>query len=121
VYGNDYETYASWTDADDARGIEVVDLSKKKSSMVVDGEKLGGGVTAFAVDSKNGIAYAAIYKDSKGNVHLLKLTSKRSLLRQLRAFLMLKVLCSLMKSLVSCTLVIVRVENPPFTLMKMAK
>lgn len=48
--------------ADDARGIEVVDLAKKKTSMVVDGKKLGGGVYGFAVDAKNGVAYAAIYK-----------------------------------------------------------
>jgi hypothetical protein len=84
VYGNDYETYASWTDADDARGIEVVDLSKKKSSMVVDGEKLGGGVTAFAVDSKNGIAYAAIYKDSKGNVPLVEVDLEKKSVKTIK-------------------------------------
>ena len=50
------------TDADANRGIEVVDFAKKKTSMVVDGKKLGGGVYGFAVDAKNGVAYAAIYK-----------------------------------------------------------
>ena len=58
------------TDADDARGIEVVDFAKKKSSMVVDGKKLGGGVYAFAVDP-DGVAYAAVYK-TWGDVPLAK-------------------------------------------------
>ena len=49
--------------ADDTRGIEVVDFAKKTSTTVVDGTKLGGGIYAFAVDAKNGIAYAAIYKN----------------------------------------------------------
>ena len=62
----------SWgTDADDARGIEVVDFAKKTSSMVVDGVKLGGGIYAFVVDAKNAIAYAAIYKVG-GNVPVAK-------------------------------------------------
>jgi len=47
-------------DADEARGIEVVNIAKKKSSMVVDGTKLGGGVWGFAVDAKNAIAYVAV-------------------------------------------------------------
>ncbi|WP_295069387.1 hypothetical protein [uncultured Fibrobacter sp.] len=58
------------TDADDKRGIEVVDFGKKKTSMVVDGKKLGGGVYAFAVDPE-GVAFAAIYKGF-GNVPLAK-------------------------------------------------
>ncbi|MBP5439681.1 MAG: hypothetical protein J6Y14_02065 [Fibrobacter sp.] len=58
------------TDADDKRGIEVVDFSKKKTSMVVDGKKLGGGVYAFAVDPE-GVAFAAIYKGF-GDVPLAK-------------------------------------------------
>lgn len=58
------------TDADDARGIEVVDFAKKNSSMVVDGKKLGGGVYAFAVDP-DGVGYAAIYK-GYGDVPLAK-------------------------------------------------
>ena len=58
------------TDADDARGIEVVDFGKKKTSMVVDGEKLGGGVYAFAVDPE-GVGYAAVYKGF-GDVPLMK-------------------------------------------------
>lgn len=49
--------------ADDTRGIEVVDFAKKASTTVVDGTKLGGGISSFAVDAKNGIAYAAIYKN----------------------------------------------------------
>jgi hypothetical protein len=58
------------TDADDKRGIEVVDFGKKKTSMVVDGKKLGGGVYAFAVDPE-GVAYAAVYK-TWGDVPLAK-------------------------------------------------
>ena len=59
------------TDADEARGIEVVDFAKKSSSLVVDGKKLGGGVYAFAVDSEEGVAYAAVYKGF-GDVPLMK-------------------------------------------------
>ena len=57
--------------ADDVRGIEVVDFSKKISTTVVDGTKLGGGISSFAVDAKNGIAYAAIYKNY-GDVPLVQ-------------------------------------------------
>lgn len=57
--------------ADDVRGIEVVDFSKKASTTVVDGTKLGGGISSFAVDAKNGIAYAAIYKNY-GDVPLVQ-------------------------------------------------
>lgn len=46
----------------DMYGIEVVDLGKKKSSVVVDGEKLGGGVYAMAFNSNEGKAYVAAYK-----------------------------------------------------------
>lgn len=58
------------TDADEARGIEVVVFDKKKTSMVVDGTKLGGGVYAFAVDPE-GVGYAAVYK-GYGDVPLAK-------------------------------------------------
>ncbi len=58
------------TDADDKRGIEVVDFGKKNTSVVVDGKKLGGGVYAFAVDPE-GVAFAAIYKGF-GDVPLAK-------------------------------------------------
>ncbi|MBR3071989.1 hypothetical protein [Fibrobacter sp.] len=58
------------TDADANRGIEVVDFAKKKTSMVVDGKKLGGGVYAFAVDPE-GVGYAAVYK-AWGDVPLMK-------------------------------------------------
>ena len=62
----------SWgTDADDARGIEVVDFAKKTTSIVVDGAKLGGGIYAFVVDAKNAVAYASIYKVG-GNVPVVK-------------------------------------------------
>ena len=57
--------------ADDTRGIEVVDFAKKSSTTVVDGTKLGGGISSFAVDAKNGIAYAAIYKNY-GDVPLVQ-------------------------------------------------
>ncbi len=62
---------ASGTLADDTRGIEVVDFAKKASTTVVDGTKLGGGISSFAVDAKNGIAYAAIYKNY-GDVPLVQ-------------------------------------------------
>ena len=58
------------TDADDKRGIEVVDFGKKNTSVVVDGEKLGGGAYAFAVDPE-GVAFAAIYKGF-GDVPVVK-------------------------------------------------
>ena len=59
------------TDADDKRGIEVVDFGKKNTSVVVDGKKLGGGVYAFAVDSEENVAFAAVYK-GYGDVPLMK-------------------------------------------------
>jgi hypothetical protein len=68
VKGNVYvatqgEYNASWgTDADENRGIEKIDLKKKKSELWVSGTKLGGGVTLFEVDAKTGKGYAAINK-----------------------------------------------------------
>lgn len=59
------------TDADEARGIEEVNLSKKKSTLVVSGEKIGAGVYAFAVDAENGVAYVAAYK-GYGDAPLMK-------------------------------------------------
>ncbi len=47
--------------ADENRGIEKVDLSKKTSSLYISGTKLGGGVQDFVVDKKNKKGYAAIY------------------------------------------------------------
>ncbi|MBO4714226.1 MAG: hypothetical protein J5615_10160 [Fibrobacter sp.] len=41
---------ASGTDADDKRGIEKVDISKKKSELLISGEKLGGGIVSMVVD-----------------------------------------------------------------------
>ncbi|WP_405329687.1 hypothetical protein [Fibrobacter sp.] len=48
--------------ATEDNGIEVVDLAKKKSSVVVDGKKLGGGVFSMALNSDDGIAYVAVYE-----------------------------------------------------------
>lgn len=62
----------SWgTDADSLRGIEKVDLATLTSELVVSGEELGGGVYQFALDTGDGLAYAAIYK-SYGDVPLVK-------------------------------------------------
>lgn len=53
----------SWgTDADDNRGIEKIDLKKKKSELWVSGTALGGGVTLFEVNAKTGKGYVAIDK-----------------------------------------------------------
>lgn len=60
------------TDADDERGIERVDLAKKKTKLVIGGKKLGGGVYVMALDSKNNIAYAAIYREM-GDVFMTKI------------------------------------------------
>ncbi len=68
VKGNVYvathgEYNESWgTDADDNRGIEKVDLKKKKSELWVSGTALGGGVTLFEVNAKTGKGYVAIDK-----------------------------------------------------------
>lgn len=59
------------TDADEARGIEEIDFSKKSTTLVVSGKKIGGGVYAFAVDSDENVAYAAAYK-GYGDVPLMK-------------------------------------------------
>jgi hypothetical protein len=73
----------SETGTDDARGIEVVDLAKKKSSMVVDGKKLGGGVYGFAVDAKNGVAYAAVY-EADGNVPLVAVDLEKKSVKKIK-------------------------------------
>ena len=41
---------ASGTDADNKRGIEKVNVSKKKSELLISGEKLGGGIVSMVVD-----------------------------------------------------------------------
>lgn len=41
---------ASGTDADSKRGIEKVNVSKKKSELLISGEKLGGGIVSMVVD-----------------------------------------------------------------------
>lgn len=51
----------SWSyAADKNRGLEKVDLSKKKSSLLVSGEKLGGGIQFFTADYNNNKGYASI-------------------------------------------------------------
>lgn len=59
------------TDADDNRGIEKLDLSKKSSKLFVSGKKLGGGVSAMAVNADDNEAYVAIYK-SYGDVPVVE-------------------------------------------------
>lgn len=75
------------TDADDARGIEVVDLANRSSSMVADGKKLGGGVFSLAVDSDNGIAYAAINKgyneDNSGNFPVVEVNLSEKTVKEI--------------------------------------
>lgn len=46
--------------ADENRGIEKVNLSKKTSSLYVSGTKLGGGVNDFVINQKTGKAYAVV-------------------------------------------------------------
>ena len=43
-------------------GIQVVDLAKRRSSVVVGGKRLGGGVFSMALNSDDGIAYVAVYE-----------------------------------------------------------
>ena len=68
VKGNVYvgtqgEYNASWgIDADENRGIEKVDLKKKKSELWVSGTLLGGGVYMMDVDPISGKAVVAVYK-----------------------------------------------------------
>ena len=68
VKGNVYvathgEYNSSWgTDADENRGIEKIDLKKKKSELWISGTALGGGVALFEVNAKTGKGYAAINK-----------------------------------------------------------
>ena len=68
VKGNVYvathgEYNGSWgTDADENRGIEKIDLKKKKSELWVSGTKIGGGATLFEVNAKTGKGYVAINK-----------------------------------------------------------
>ena len=68
VKGNVYvgtqgEYNASWgIDADENRGIEKIDLKKKKSELWVSGTLLGGGVYMMDVDPISGKAVVAVYK-----------------------------------------------------------
>jgi len=56
THGEYNSAYA--TDADNKRGIEKVDISKKKSELLISGEKLGGGIVSMVVDDD--IAYVNI-------------------------------------------------------------
>lgn len=56
----------------DSRGVEVVDLAKKKSSVVIEGKSLDAGLFAFAVDP-DGFAYAAVLKKYGEDVPLVKI------------------------------------------------
>ncbi|MBQ9224780.1 MAG: hypothetical protein IJ177_01125 [Fibrobacter sp.] len=49
-------------DADETRGIEKIDLKKKKSELWVSGTLLGGGVYMMDVDPISGKAVVAVYK-----------------------------------------------------------
>ena len=61
--GTQGEYNAVWgIDADDNRGIEKIDLKKKKSELWVSGEKLGGGVNSMEVNATDGKIYVAVYK-----------------------------------------------------------
>ena len=68
VKGNVYvgtqgEYNAAWgIDADENRGIEKVDLKKKKSELWVSGTLLGGGVYMMDADPVSGKAVVAVYK-----------------------------------------------------------
>ena len=68
VKGNVYvgtqgEYNAAWgIDADENRGIEKIDLKKKKSELWVSGTDLGGGVYMMDVDPVSGKAVVAVYK-----------------------------------------------------------
>jgi len=58
-------------DADNERGIEKIDLKKKKSELWVSGAELGGGVYMMDVDYASGKAYATVYK-SYGNAPVVE-------------------------------------------------
>ena len=61
--GTQGEYNASWgIDADENRGIEKVDLKKKKSELWVSGTLLGGGVYMMDVNPVSGKAVVAVYK-----------------------------------------------------------
>ena len=65
------------TDADDKRGIEKVNVSKKKSELLVSGEKLGGGVVSMVVDDD--IAYVSINKGYDENYAAIQALKKVNL------------------------------------------
>lgn len=65
------------TDADDKRGIEKVNVSKKKSELLVSGEKLGGGVISMVVEDD--IAYVSINKGYDENYAAIQALKKVNL------------------------------------------
>ena len=65
------------TDADDKRGIEKVNVSKKKSELLVSGEKLGGGVVSMVVEDD--IAYVSINKGYDENYAAIQALKKVNL------------------------------------------
>lgn len=72
---------ANWgVEADANRGIEILDLSKRKSKMLIDGKSLGGGVYSIVADENANIIYASVmntvgqYGLKKVNLDDLKIT-----------------------------------------------
>ena len=64
---------ASGTDADSKRGIEKVNVSKKKSELLISGEKLGGGIASMVVDGE--VVYVSInlgYDENYAAIQALK-------------------------------------------------
>ena len=53
-------TLGEYSDLYNKRGIEKVDLTAKKSQLIISGEKLGAG--AYSLTEDNGIAYVAVMK-----------------------------------------------------------
>ena len=69
------------TDADSKRGIEKVNVSKKKSELLISGEDLGGGIASMVVDGE--VVYVSInlgYDENYAAIQALKkvnLSSKK--------------------------------------------
>ena len=64
---------ASGTDADSKRGIEKVNVSKKKSELLISGEDLGGGIASMVVDGE--VVYVSInlgYDENYAAIQALK-------------------------------------------------
>lgn len=64
---------ANGTDADSKRGIEKVNVSKKKSELLISGEDLGGGIASMVVDGE--VVYVSInlgYDENYAAIQALK-------------------------------------------------